>query len=155
MSEQNSKIRKARAKWRLCAAAEVVLARRGQDATVADILKVAGMSRRSYYEFFRSIDDMVQQMAELAASSSGFGPNAPWMSWVTVPGRGASDMAAKAFERAKNATEGHPAPVPSDALLLAWYEQAGAPGSELSADLRELDKKIEDNPANRAGEVSL
>jgi AcrR family transcriptional regulator len=133
-SEQSIKLRMARAKWRLCAAAEVVLAKKGGAATVADILELAGMSRRSYYEFFRSIDDMIESMAQHFAGS-GFGPHAPWMVWVKEPGIGKPDVAAKMFQLARIASESEPTKPPSADVLLSWFARRPFTTEEAPADV--------------------
>lgn len=68
-------INKAIAVWRLCSAAEYCLSQaafsgRLQHVVVAEIIKTAGMSRRSYYEFFANLDHQIERMHFAAARAA-------------------------------------------------------------------------------------
>jgi AcrR family transcriptional regulator len=123
-SPERRKLSQARAKWRLCAAAEVVLARMGTKAKVADVLKQAGMSRRSFYEHFNSLEHIDDQMV-YHRTLAGFGPCANWMAWARNPaftGLLGGDASA-AFAHAREVAERGALPVPGNAELLAWFEK--------------------------------
>src|SRR5690349_5007518 len=126
------KIHTARALWRLCAATEFVCARLGVKATVADVLKAAGMSRRSFYQFFESLEQAIEVMhnvqlwtlahksdpTELATS-----PGAPWVLLSLDPSRDIGLDASAAFSQARLVKEyDAPRPVPSDKDLIEWAE---------------------------------
>lgn len=60
------RLQRARQIWRMCAAAEFTFAKSGHATTVADILKNAGMSRRSYYEYFSSLENIIARITYAA-----------------------------------------------------------------------------------------
>lgn len=126
--EETRKLLSARQKWRLCAAAEVAFAQHGGKTTVRDILSIACMSRRSFYEFFSSVDDIVEKMTQ-HREACGFGPEAPWMEYANVPslGFGPADLSPQdAFARARLVLMRSDDPqlaVPSDTALLQWFEK--------------------------------
>jgi AcrR family transcriptional regulator len=60
--ENRQKLTTRRQIFRLCAAAELVVAESGYRITVRDILSAAKMSRRSFYEIFLSLDDLLDRM---------------------------------------------------------------------------------------------
>lgn len=53
--KKNSDIYNARQLYRLCCGIEFALVEHGYRATVADAIKAAGMSRRTFYEIFESM----------------------------------------------------------------------------------------------------
>lgn len=108
----------ARQKWRLCAAVEYVCAVMGTSATVADALKQAGMSRRSFYEFFDSLDDICEAM-QIASREHNRAPHAPFRLLSLNPCRDDID-AASAFSYARSVLEAGALEVPDDESLLAW-----------------------------------
>lgn len=74
---EQGKQRRARQVFRLCAAVEHAVAKSGYRCVVADVLKAAGMSRRSFYERFDSLEDLTVRMhrafGSAAARSAGLG----------------------------------------------------------------------------------
>lgn len=62
MRTDRGAINAARQKYRLAAGVERALATIGYKATVADALKCAGMSRRTFYEHFTSMEDVIVRM---------------------------------------------------------------------------------------------
>lgn len=97
------KVQEARQKLRMCSAAEFVCARLGTDATVADILKQAGMSRRSFYEYFDSLADMIEQMHRATSGPVKCGPHVSWLALAANPGRDIGMSPEHAFERSRMA----------------------------------------------------
>jgi AcrR family transcriptional regulator len=130
MTVSNRKIQQARQTWRMCAAAEVAFAKLGRGTTVADILKAAGMSRRSFYEMFGKIEDIVRLSVE-HRRATGLGPSLEFMALAYAPSRETHIDANAAFAAARAAAErGEPLPAPGVEELLAWYDQTPLPTVE-------------------------
>lgn len=55
-------VREAQQLWRLCSAVESGIRQHGYRVTVAQVCTIAGMSRRSFYEFFDSLHDAYERM---------------------------------------------------------------------------------------------
>lgn len=118
--------------WRLAAAAEWVLARKGKDTVVADIIAAAGNSRRTFYELFMNVDDLLMSMwmRERTHGFEAVDLKVPCMSWflVAMPmfeelvqGSGwKPGIALARMEAAREIKE--PRPIPSEAELTDWWE---------------------------------
>jgi len=137
MSKPSRHVHAARQVWRLCAAAEWAYAAHGSSTTVKDILIAAGMSRRSYYEIFRSIEHMFARMTfaadELDRQSAvhffdKVCPSADHMLCaMSLDATRGRDMSGTDFNTAfaarKKRVELGPEPVPADETFLLWYAQ--------------------------------
>lgn len=145
INEHRRSLHHARQMWRLCVAAEVMFARMGASATVADIIKQAGMSRRSYYEYFSSREQQVLAMhlaaknvieKRLAPQERAKGgseltipyvPHADWILLAHRPSASEDINIVAAFQRAREAVrrakEAPPPAILADDDLLAWAKE--------------------------------
>lgn len=121
--EHRRSVANARQKLRLCAAAERTCAKLGLRTTVADVLKTAGMSRRSFYEHFTSLPQQIEAMHNAACEvvTRMRVPMAPWVQLARDPGRAHEIDADAAYSRALNILSGQASGYTlTDDELLEW-----------------------------------
>lgn len=130
----------------MCRAAQVVFARKGAHAIVSDVLTEARMSRRSFYEFFTSIQDLIVRMnrAWALTLADWDPPHATWMAYAFSPSTvyllDEMHSPQEAFEEAvrvasRAASHGWKAPTENE--LVDWFAalMRGVPASAAPAEV--------------------
>lgn len=135
-AEDRKMLARGRNVWRLCAAAEWAFAKYGKDTTAAHIISAAGMSRRSFYEFFRSVEHLFARLTwaadqfdqtetgtiycDMVCPSADFMLVALPLEVVKKRDMSGTDFLLAFQARAKRVEAG-PEPIPSHDGFLLWY----------------------------------
>lgn len=126
MEDRGKKLTRMRMVWRLANAGAEAFGTLGLRASVADIIARGGMSRRSFYEFFKSKEDMLVRITIAERSHFRGAPTG------APAARGLPHDLCRYIEKLVPSSRDLPARLdgvltPTETTLEAWYEAVMLP----------------------------